>query len=76
MHVYDIAGDLRELAEIVRALEGIANSAFAAVLNATTYREDPVAEALLALGFSVDWDEADTRDGHPSHVAGFVRAVS
>ena len=76
LHVYDLAGDARELSAVVQELSAIANEVFAAVLSSTSYSDDPRLDQLLALGFVVDWKEADVRAGKPVDLVSLVRDVT
>lgn len=73
LHIYDIAGSASDFSNVVRELDKIANEMFTAVLVATVYSEHPLLEQLLALDFTVDWEEADVRSGIPVRLMSLVR---
>ena len=75
LHAYDIAGDLSELGDALNALEGIARSSFAAVVVVTTHQGEPLAATLTDLGFTIDWEENDVRNGSPCRLVSFVREI-
>jgi hypothetical protein len=76
LHAYDFAGERAAFGALVAALAAVAQAAFAAVIATTLYDDDPLVATLLALGFTVDWSEADVRDGQPASIVGLLREVS
>jgi len=76
VHLYDIVADETALGELIDAVEKIGHEKGAALLVSAHYEDRPVLSALQAVGFTVDFDEADVEGGVVKHLITLIREVS
>jgi hypothetical protein len=75
LHVYDLVDRSSALSMLIATIDEVAGASFAGVLCANVYADDPLLAHLRALGFEVDWEEPEVRDGRPTRIIGLVRHV-
>jgi len=76
IHLYDIVADETALGELIDTVQQIAHERGAALLVSAHYHDRPVLAALEAVGFTVDFDEAEVEDGVVKRLITLIREVS
>ena len=76
VHLYDIVADTTALGELVDSVERIAHEKHAALLVSAHFDDRPVLAELEAVGFTVDYDEADVEGGVVKRLITLIREVS